>query len=198
MSHYNTILSQLLVHVPRHHFEKLAESYECQRYVKSLSSWSQFTTLLYAQASSKDSLRDIQNALAAQEPKLYHLGLPNRICRSTLSDANAKRPWVLYQSIFYKLLERCQAVAPRHKFPFKSPLITLDSTLIDLCLGLFPWAKFSKIRGGLKLHYQFDHAGQIPTFLTVTEKRGCRVSHDLSVAQTKSRNLMLRWLRASA
>lgn len=183
MSHYNTVLSQLLVHVPRHDFEKLAEAYQCQRYVKSFSSWSQFTTLLYAQASGKDSLRDIQHALAAQSSKLYHLGLPDRICRSTLSDANAKRPWSLYQDIFYRLLQRCRTIAPRHRFPFKSPLITLDSTLLDLCLGLFPWAKFSKVRGGLKLHYQFDHAGHLPVFLTVTEKRGSRVSHDLCVAQ---------------
>ena len=183
MSHYNTVLNQLLVHVPRHDFEKLAENHHSDRYVKTFSTWSQFTTLLYAQASGKDSLREIQNALAAQQPKLYHLGLPDRICRSTLSDANARRHWRLYEGLFYRLLERCRAIAPAHRFRFKCPLITLDSTLLELCIGLFPWAKWNKIRGGLKLHYQFDHAGHLPTFLTVTEKRGRYCTHDLSIAR---------------
>jgi hypothetical protein len=183
MGHYNTVLSQLLIHIPRHQFDSLVKTYQADRYVKRLTTWSQFTTLLYAQASGKDSLRDIQNGLAAQAGKLYHLGLPDRICRSTLSEANAKRDWHIYQSVFYKLLERCRAIAPGHNFPFKNPLISLDSSLIELCLSMFPWAKFNQIKGAIKLHYQFDHAGQIPTFMTITERRGRNFCHDLSVAQ---------------
>jgi hypothetical protein len=183
VAHYNTVLSQLLIHVPRHQFDSLVNTYQADRYVKRLTTWSQFTTLLYAQASGKDSLRDIQNGLAAHAGKLYHLGLPERICRSTFSEANAKRDWHIYQGIFYKLLERCRAIAPRHDFPFKNPLISLDSSLIELCLSMFPWAKFNKIKGAIKLHYQFDHSGQIPTFMTITERRGRNFCHDLRVAQ---------------
>lgn len=178
MPHYNTVLSQLLTHIPRHQFEKLTETYKTDRYVKSFSSWAQFTTLLYAQAGGKTSLRDIQNAMAAQGPKLYHLGITGTVCRSTLSDANADRDWRLFEGTFYKLLERCRSITPKHKFKFKNPLYSFDSTVVDLCLEMFPWAKFRRRKGALKIHYQLDYSGNIPSFLVVTEGK----RSDISVA----------------
>jgi hypothetical protein len=177
--HSNTIMSQLLVHIPRHQFDTLVSNLGGDRYVKAFTTWSQLATLFYAQASGKNSLRDIQNALALQAGKLYHLGLPDRICRSTLADANAKRDWRIFESLFYRLLARCRDVTPRHQFRFKNPLYSLDSTVIDLCLSMFPWAKFCTTKGALKLHYQFDHAGQIPSFLTVTDAK----SSDIAVME---------------
>jgi hypothetical protein len=139
----------------------------------------QFATLLYAQISGKDSLREIQHGLAAQSNKLYHLGITTNVCRSTLCDANAKRDWQLYEKLFYVLLDKCRSVTPHHKFRFKNPLYTLDATVIDLCLSVFHWAKFRTTKGALKLHYQFDNAGNIPSFLTVTHG----LKHEITVAK---------------
>lgn len=179
MAHYNTIMNQLLTHIPRHQFETLLHHGGGDRYVKTFTTWNQFSVLLYAQASGKDSLRDIQNATAAQQNKLYHLGLPGVVCRSTLADANKKRDWRIFEGLFYRLLERCQSLTPKHKFKFKNPLHTLDSTVIDLCLSAFPWARFRTTKGALKLHCQLDHAGNIPSFVVVTDGK----RHDISVAR---------------
>ena len=179
MSYSNTIMRQLLDLIPRHQFETLVSKLGGDHYVKKFTTWNQFTTLLYSQASGKNSLRDIQNGLAAQFSKLYHLGFPDAICRSTLSDANAKRDWHIFEGLFYRLLERCQSIAPAHKFRFKNPLFTLDATVIDLCLAMFPWAKFRKAKGALKLHCQLDMAGQIPSFVSVTHGK----VHEISVAK---------------
>ncbi len=179
MPHYNTVLHQLLALTPRHRFDSFVEALDGDRYVKTFSTWNQFTTLLYAQASGKDSLRDIRNGLLAQRNRLYHLGLPADVARSTLSDANSRRDCRIYEKLFYALLERCQGLTPKHKFKFKNPLYSIDSTVIDLCLTMFPWAKFRKRKGGLKLHYQLDHSGFLPVFMTLTDAK----RHDLSVAK---------------
>lgn len=179
MAHYNTILHQLLSLIPRHHFDVRVHELGADRYVKKLSTWNQLTVLLYAQASGKTSLRDIQNALASQVNHLYHLGLPSHIAKSTLADANASRDYRLYEDLFYRLKERCQAMAPRHRFKFKNPVFTLDSTFIDLCLRAIPWAKYSRKRGALKLHYGLDHSGHIPSFIAITTRRRA----DITVAR---------------
>lgn len=169
MSHYNTIMHQLLTLVPRHHFGKLATGLDSDRYVKSFNSWSQFSTLLYAQAGGKQSLRDIQNGLAAQGSNLYHLGLPAGVKRSTLADANKKRPCALFENMFYALVERCRDVTPKHKFRFKNPLYAFDATTINLCLSTFPWARFRAAKGAMKLHCQLDYKGNVPCFVAATD-----------------------------
>jgi hypothetical protein len=133
-------------------------------------------TLLYAQVRAKDSLRDIQTSLSAQSDRWYHVGL-KAIKRSTLSDANNSRDARIYEEFFYKLLDRCKDITPKHKFRFKNPLYTMDATVIDLCLSMFPWAKFRKKKGALKLHYLYDHSGSIPSFLVVTDAK--QHEHDL-------------------
>ena len=172
MSHYNTIMQQLLTLIPRHHFDRQVAALDADRYVKTFTTWNQFTTLLYAQAGSKQSLRDIQNGIAAQGSKLYHIGLPDGVKRSTLSDANKNRPCAIFEKMFYALLERCKDITPKHKFRFKNPLYIFDSTTIDLCLSVFPWAKFRAAKGAIKLHCQLDHAGNIPVFVAATDGKG--------------------------
>lgn len=172
MSHYTTVLNEMLHLLPRHRFEALVASNKTDYYVKRFNCWHQLVTLLYAQASGKQSLRDIQHGLQVNAARLYHLGLP-MIKRSTLSDANNTRTYRIFEGLFYHLLQRCKDVTPRHKFKFKNPLYTLDATVIDLCLSAFPWAKFKATKGALRLHYQFDHAGFIPSFIVVTDAKQC-------------------------
>lgn len=179
MAHSNTILHQLLQLIPRHRFDSVVSGLGADRYVKNFSTWNQLTTLVYAQASGKTSLRDIQNGLAAQASRGYHLGLSGPVPRSTLADANAKRDYRVYEKLFYTVLERCKDLTPKHKFRFKNPLYSLDATVIDLCLKTFPWAKFMARKGALRLHYQFDHAGEIPVFLAITDGK----EHEMSVAK---------------
>lgn len=180
MGHFNTIMSQLLVHVPRHDFQSLVSQWGADRYVKRFTTWNQLVTLFYAQAGDKHSLRDIQSGLTAQSSKLYHLGLETAVSKSTLSDANAARDWRIYQGLFKTLLQRCRSLSPRHKFKFKNPLKTMDSTVIELCLSMFPWAKFRRAKGALKLHCLLDHAGNIPSFAVVTDGK----CHDVRAAKS--------------
>jgi len=180
VAHYNTVMNELLNLIPRHRFETLVKNQESDRYVKRFNSWNQLTTLLYAQASGKDSLRDIEQAFSVHSGRLYHLGLPP-IKRSTLADANQKRNYSVFENLFYRILDRCRDITPKHKFRFKNPLYSLDATIIDLCLSAFPWAKFRKTKGALKLHYQYDHSGNIPSFLVVTNAK----QHEIRVARKK-------------
>ena len=178
MAHYTTIMNELLNLIPRHRFETIVSNHGGNRYVKRFDCWNQFTVLLYAQSSGKDSLRDIEQAFMVNSNRLYHLGLP-AIKRSTLADANTNRNYCIYENLFYRFLERCKDITPKHKFKFKNPLYSLDATVIDLCLSTFPWAKFRTTKGALKLHYQFDYSGNIPSFLVVTDAK----QHEVKVAK---------------
>lgn len=168
MSHYNTIMYQLQMLIPRHEFENLVNRYKSGRYIKQFSCWNQLTTMLYAQISGKDSLRDIQNSLLAQQDKLYHLGL-TKVRRSTLADANAQRDYQVYEQLYHALLKRCTDVTPKHKFRFKNKLTLIDSTVIELCLSSFNWARFRTTKGAIKLHCQLDLSGQLPSFVYITD-----------------------------
>lgn len=179
MAHYNTILNQLLLHVPRHQFDRLVETHKADRYAKTFSTWNQLTVMLYAQASGKESLREIEQGLETQESKTYHVGLAGPVRRTTLADANGRRKWEIFRGVFGELLTRCRSVTPKHKFRFKNPLYSIDSTVNSLCLSLFPWARYRTAKGGLKLHYQLDYAGHIPSLMVITEGR----ENDVSVAK---------------
>ncbi|KMP12229.1 hypothetical protein UR09_01685 [Candidatus Nitromaritima sp. SCGC AAA799-A02] len=168
MTKIGTVFSELLKLIPRFHFDSAVNRYSSDRYTKSFSCWRQFITLLYAQITQKDSLRDIETGLAAQSNRWYHLGL-DRVCRSTLSDANNRRDYGVFEDLFYHLLKRCRDLTPKHKFRFKNPLYSLDATTVDLCLSVFPWAKFRTAKGAIKLHYQYDHSGALPSFLVITD-----------------------------
>ncbi len=140
MAHSNTVLQQLLALLPRHQFDQFVLDLNGDRYTKRLSTWNQLTSLLYAQASGKDSLREIEAGLLVQGKRLYHLGLPEKVARSTLSDANTNRDYRIFEKLFYALLERCRDLTPNHRFRFRSPLYCFDSTTIELSMASFTWA----------------------------------------------------------
>jgi len=168
MNKVYTIFSELLKLCPRYHFDKAVEQYQGDRYVKTFTTWQQFMAIFYSQMTQKDSLRDIVTGLSVHAARWYHLGLTG-IHKSTLSDANAKRDYRMFEGLFSHLLTRCKSLTPKHKFRFKHPLYTIDASTIDLCLSVFPWAKFRTTKGAMKLHCLYDHAGALPTFLTVSD-----------------------------
>ena len=182
MSQVNTIMSELLRLFPRYEFEKLENKYNGNHYTKYFSGWQQLIVLLFSQAGRKDSLREIETSLSVHHSKWYHIGLQG-IKRSTLSDAMSKRSYEIYEGLFYKLLEKCKSVTPKHGFRFKNALYSLDSTTIDLCLSLFPWARFRKRKGAIKLHYLYDHSGSLPSFMVMTDGK----KHDVRVARSEDK-----------
>ena len=181
MGHSNTVLSQLLNLIDRHDFQKLEkEQFRPQRKYRSLSRWSQFTAMMFAQITGRASLRDITDSLQTQASRLYHLGMAS-VKKSTLADANNSRPAEFFQAFFEKSYQRCAALAPgKKKFRFKNKLYSLDASTIDLCLSVFPWAKFRSTKGGIKLHAVLDHDGYIPRFASITDAK----TSDLAYART--------------
>ena len=168
MSHCNTIFSQILKLVPRHEFETLAKQHHSGRSFRTASRWSQFVTLAMAQLAGRISLRDIVENVSAQAHRLYHLGSA-KLTRSNLSRINEDKPYAMYEALAGKLLNRCQGMAPGHKFRFKNPLYSLDASTIDLCLSVFPWASFRSTKSAIKLHVGLNHDGYLPEFVTITE-----------------------------
>ena len=133
--------------------------------------------MLFCQLAQTKSLREISDGLAVSCGKLSHLGLSEAPAKSTLSYANAHRPYQLYQDIFFDLLKTCHSESPgkKKKFRFKNKLLSLDSTTIDLCLSLFPWAKFRQKKGAVKLHLLLDHDGYLPEFALITDGKATDV-----------------------
>lgn len=174
----NTVFGQLMQLISRHGFRQSVERYTGDRYTKSFNCWQQLMVMLYSQARGLKSLRDITVSLRSQHSKWYHLGLES-VARSTLADANSKRSADIYKDVFYDFLNKCQSLAPGHRFKFKNPLYTMDSTLIKLCLSVFPWASYRQRKGALKIHTLLDHNGCLPSFLTVTDGR----CHDVRVVK---------------
>ncbi len=168
MRHFNTIFNQILALIPRNCFHKAVKAFQADRYVKKFSTWNQFIANLFAQIAGIDSLRGITTALRARINRWYHMGFSG-VARSTLAHANKNRDYRVFETLFHKIFQRCRDLIPKHKFRFKSPLYSLDSTTIDLCLSLFPWAKFRKRKGAVKLHCLMDHRGEIPSFIVITE-----------------------------
>ena len=176
----NTVFSQVMQLISGNGFKRSVERYSGDRYTKTFSCWQQLIVLLYSQARGLQSLRDITISLRSQRRKWYHLGLES-VSRSTLADANSKRSADIYKEVFYEFLSKCQSLAPGHKFRFKNPLYTMDSTLITLCLSAFDWASYRKRKGALKIHTLLDHNGCLPSFITVTEGK----CHDVNVVKDK-------------
>ena len=181
MKFTTSLFAQILQVVPRVSFLRLV--YECgaERHAKGFSSWDQCVAMLFCQLAQAKSLREISDGLAVTCGKLSHLGLRAAPAKSTLSYANAHRPWQLYQNTFFQLRDFCRSESPRkkRKFRFKNKLLSLDSTTIDLCLSLFPWADFRQTKGALKLHMLLDHDGYLPDFAVITDGK----TPDVSVAR---------------
>lgn len=168
MSHHNTAFHQLLQPLSRHEFEKLARQHHVGQKLRSASRWDQFIGLSMSQISGRQSLRDIESNLLSQQSKLYHLGA-KPIARTTLARLNEKQPHELYQAVFYKLLARCSTRSAAHKFRFKNPLYSLDASVIDLSLKLFPWAQCHQTKAAVKLHVGLNNASLIPEFVALSD-----------------------------
>ena len=162
---------------PRFEFQKAVKETKTEYHARGFSSWNHFAAMLFGQLSGQDSLRGIEAGLATQANALYHLGV-TPIHRSTLSYANEHRSHQLFKKIFFSMLSKCRPIAPKHKFRFKNPLYSLDTTTIDLCLSLYNWAKFRTTKGAVKLHVKLNHAGYLPNFAVMT----CGNVHELKVA----------------
>lgn len=175
-----SLFSQILSLFNRNDFHSYVRAIKCEYRAKGFSCWEQFVAMMFCQLAQARSLREITDGLQCCLGKLKHLGLPGAPKRSTLSYANAHRPWQLYVRLFYDLLERCREVSPRKKFRFKNKLLTLDSTTIELCASLFDWARWRQTKGAVKLHLLLDHDGYLPVFAHVSEGS----SADLMVAQS--------------
>jgi hypothetical protein len=180
VSRFSSMFSQLLKLFPRTEFQALVKRTYAERHARGFTCWGQFVAMLFCQLGRAHSLREICGGLASCEGKLSHLGITTP-SRSTLAYANEHRPWQLYRAVFNELLARCQPFAQgRKKFRFKNKLVSLDSTVIDLCATLFDWAKFRRTKGAVKLHLLLDHDGYLPSVVVVTEGK----RHDVRVART--------------
>jgi hypothetical protein len=168
MAHHNTILSQIVALFPRHEFESLAKAHHVGQKFRSFNRWSQFLAMMIAQLSGRKSLRDLAANLQAQGRRFYHLGL-RTTSRATLARVNECQPHDLYRDLFFSLLNRCQLYAPNNRFKFNGKIYLLDSTVINLCLSIFPWATFRKTKGAIKLHFGLDADGYLPVFMDMTK-----------------------------
>jgi len=168
MAHKHTVLAQLLKMVPRHDFEFLARKHHTGRKLRRMTRWSQFVALGMGQLSGRRSLRDIVSNLGAQAHRLYHLGC-HRVTRSSLARVNNQQSYKMYEVLFGKLLNSCRSLVPKHPFRFKGKLISLDASIIELSLSVFPWATYNRKKGAVKLHVGLDHAGYLPSFVSITE-----------------------------
>jgi len=178
MAHANTVFSQLLRLVSRHEFQRLANQHHIGQALRKISRWDQFVSLLMAQLSGRQSLRDIEANMNAQGTSQYHLGV-RRIARTSLARVNENQPYTLFEALFGKLVSRCRGRSPQHKFRFRNPLYSLDSSLIDLSLALFPWADHNRSKAAMKLHVGLDHGGHFPAFATITDG----IRHDVPVGR---------------
>ena len=178
MKFTTSLFSQILQVVPRNSFLRLVHQCRAERHAKGFSSWDQYVAMLFCQLAQAKSLREISDGLAVTCGKLSHLGLHSAPAKSTLSYANAHRPWQLYQNAFFHLRDFCRSESPgkKRKFRFKNRLLSLDSTTIDLCLSLFPWADFRQTKGAVKLHLLLDHDGYLPDFAVITDGKTADVT----------------------
>lgn len=171
MNRVCSIFSQMLKLISRQEFEAAVKEHRAERHARGFTSWTQLIAMLFCQLGHAQSLREITGGLAACEGKLRHLGIEEPPKRSTLSYANEHRPWELFQTVFHTLLHRCQAEANsrKRKFRFKHKLLSLDSTVIPLCLAVFDWAHYKRAKGAVKLHMVLDHDGYLPSYAVMTE-----------------------------
>ena len=167
MAHHNTVFSQILKLIRRHEFSTLAKQHDGQRRSDAMSRWTQFIAMVTAQLTGRSSLRDIESTLASQKHLKYHLG-NGSIKRTTLSRANKNLSSGFFEALFGKLYARCQQSSPTHRFRFKSKLFSLDASLLDVSMKVFPQAEYNKMKGAYKLHVGLDHDGLIPAFAAVT------------------------------
>jgi hypothetical protein len=173
-----TIFAQVIDLIHPQQFCRCVERYRGDYKVKAFSCWDQFLCMAFAQLTFRESLRDIEDCLSARSDQLYHLGFRSQICRSTLADANERRDWRIYADLAQLLIKKARTLyaAEALEVELAQSVYALDSTTIDLCLKLFPWARFRRTKGAIKLHTLLDLRGPIPSLVSITEAR----CHDIN------------------
>jgi hypothetical protein len=165
-----TVFGQLLEHFPYYEFSKCVDRYQGEYKVKKFSCLSQYLAMTFAQLTQRESLRDIETCLRAMQSKLYHIGFRGTISRNTLANANSQRDWRIYADFALTLITTARQLYANDDFgvQLKKMAYALDSTTIDLCLSLFPWAKFREHKAAVKMHTLMDLHGNIPSFISIT------------------------------
>ena len=173
------VFSQLMDFLPMHRFRQCVNRYNGNRHVKSFSCLDQFLCMAFAQLSYRESLRDIESCMRAMQKKLYHLGIRGQISKSTLADANEKRDWRIYADFAQVLISIARKLYADDDFGIEldETVYALDASTIDLCLSLFPWARFRKSKAAVKLHTLLDLRGSIPSFISITDGK----VHDVNI-----------------
>ena len=179
MNSGKTVFAQLLQSLPHYEFNKCIQRYRGNYRIKSFSCWNQFLCMAFAQLTGREGLRDIETCLNSHHEKLYHMGFRSKVSRSTLSDANEARDFRIYQDFGYYLIDIARELYQGEELALKleQTLYALDSTTIDLCLSLFPWATFRKTKAAIKMHTLLDLKGSIPTFISLTTGK----VHDVNI-----------------
>jgi IS4 transposase len=170
MNSGRTIFSQIMDYLPAYEFRQCVERYSGNYKIKSFACWDQFLSMAFAQFTYRESLRDIQVCLRAAKQKTYHMGIRGKISRNTLAHANQTRDWRIYADFAQTLIKKARLLYAGDSFgiELEQTIYALDSTTIDLCLSLFPWAVFRKRKGAVKLHTLLDLRGNIPTVAFIT------------------------------
>jgi len=173
------VFSQLIAQLPHKEFQKCVARYDGDRHHRSLSCWDQYLAMAFAQFTYRESLRDIEACLHSMSGKLYHMGFRSRIARSTLADANETHDWRIFADFAQYLIGVARPLHARDPIgvDLDHSLYALDSTTIDLCLALFPWARFRQHKGAVKMHTLLDLHGNIPTFIRITDGK----VHDVNI-----------------
>ena len=179
MNQGNTIFAQVLDFLPKRQFRRCVARYQGNHRIRSFTCSDQFLCMAFAQLTYRDSLRDIECCLRAMKDKLYHMGIRGKISRSTLADANEKRDWRIYRDFAQILIGHARKLYADDDFGLQldETVYALDATIIDLCLSVFPWAKFRKSKGAVKLHTLLDLRGSIPTVVSITDGK----VHELNI-----------------
>ncbi len=175
-----TILSQVLDFISKYEFDKCIDKYKGNYRVKTFTCWEQFIVMAFAQLTHRESLRDIESCLEAISTKLYHSGVKSKVKKSTLADANETRDWRIYAEFSQLLIREARGLYKDDNsfyVDIDEIAYALDSSTIDLCLSLFPWAKFRKNKAAVKMHTQIDLRGSIPTFIEITDGK----VHDVNI-----------------
>ncbi len=164
------IFSQILDFLPRYEFNKCVQRYQGNYRTRKFSCYDQFLCMAFAQLTYRESLRDIETCLRALRPKLYHAGIRSKISRSTLAEANETRDWHIYADFAQGLIQRARELYAQEDFgvTLNQTAYAFDSTTVDLCLSLFPWAQFRRHKAAIKIHTLMDLRGSIPCFIHIT------------------------------
>jgi hypothetical protein len=174
-----TVFAQLIAHLSHVEFQKCVARYDGDRHYRKVSCWDQYLAMAFAQLTYRESLRDIEACLRSMSSKLYHMGLRSWIARSTLADANETHDWRIFADFAQHLIGIARPLHAQDPMgvDLDHSLYALDSTTIDLCLSLFPWAKFRQHKGAVKMHTLLDLHGNIPTFIRITDGK----VHDVNI-----------------